>query len=47
MYPDYVKVVEVGPRDGLKNEPTQIDTATMIELIDRLSAGVMIESQAR
>lgn len=38
MFPDYVKVVEVGPRDGLQSEQAQVDTATKIELIDRLSA---------
>ena len=24
--PEYVKIVEVGPRDGLQNEPEQIPT---------------------
>ncbi|MGB8634044.1 MAG: hydroxymethylglutaryl-CoA lyase [Rhodanobacteraceae bacterium] len=33
-----VRIVEVGPRDGLQNEPRQIATGTKIELIDRLSA---------
>jgi hydroxymethylglutaryl-CoA lyase len=36
--PDYVKMVEVGPRDGLQNEPGTVPTAVKIELIDRLSA---------
>ncbi len=35
---DTVRVVEVGPRDGLQNESRQIATETKIELIDRLSA---------
>ena len=34
----FVRIVEVGPRDGLQNEKTQIATADKIELIDRLSA---------
>lgn len=34
---DHVKIVEVGPRDGLQNEPYTIPTAVKIELIDRLS----------
>ncbi len=34
---DYVRIVEVGPRDGLQNEKTDIGTAAKIELIDRLS----------
>ena len=32
-----VRIVEVGPRDGLQNEKTVIATADKIELIDRLS----------
>lgn len=35
---DHLKIVEVGPRDGLQNEPVSIPTATKVELIDRLSA---------
>jgi hydroxymethylglutaryl-CoA lyase len=33
-----VRIVEVGPRDGLQNESAQVSTAAKIELIDRLSA---------
>nr|WP_202844941.1 hydroxymethylglutaryl-CoA lyase [Luteimonas saliphila] len=36
--PARVRIVEVGPRDGLQNEPAQVPTAAKIELIDRLSA---------
>ena len=32
-----VRIVEVGPRDGLQNESTFVSTADKIELIDRLS----------
>ena len=32
-----VRIVEVGPRDGLQNEKVDIGTAAKIELIDRLS----------
>ena len=35
--PANVRIVEVGPRDGLQNEKTIIPTAIKIELIDRLS----------
>jgi hydroxymethylglutaryl-CoA lyase len=35
--PKSVKLVEVGPRDGLQNESTSLPTATKVELIDRLS----------
>ena len=35
---DHVRIVEVGPRDGLQNEAMQVPTATKVELIDRLSA---------
>ena len=36
--PTAVRIVEVGPRDGLQNEKTIVPTAAKIELIDRLSA---------
>ena len=34
---ELIRVVEVGPRDGLQNERQEIPTATKLELIDRLS----------
>jgi hydroxymethylglutaryl-CoA lyase len=37
MLPKHVKIVEVGPRDGLQNEKQTIPTAIKVELIDRLS----------
>ena len=37
-YPVEVRIVEVGPRDGLQNEKLDIGTANKIALIDRLSA---------
>ncbi|CAK0753868.1 3-hydroxy-3-isohexenylglutaryl-CoA/hydroxy-methylglutaryl-CoA lyase [uncultured Gammaproteobacteria bacterium] len=36
--PARVKIVEVGPRDGLQNEPRKIATAVRVALIDRLTA---------
>jgi hydroxymethylglutaryl-CoA lyase len=36
--PNAVRMVEVGPRDGLQNEKAIVPTATKIELINRLSA---------
>lgn len=36
--PHHVKLVEVGPRDGLQNEKEIISLATKIELIERLAA---------
>jgi len=36
--PAAVRIVEVGPRDGLQNEKTIIATADKIALVDRLSA---------
>ncbi|MFB9068883.1 hydroxymethylglutaryl-CoA lyase [Pseudofulvimonas gallinarii] len=33
-----IRIVEVGPRDGLQNEQTLVPTRTKIELIDRLAA---------
>ncbi|WP_338548479.1 hydroxymethylglutaryl-CoA lyase [Roseovarius phycicola] len=34
---DYVEIFEVGPRDGLQNEPGEIDVADKIALVDCLS----------
>ncbi len=36
--PDSVTLVEVGPRDGLQNEPQPVPTAIKVALIDRLAA---------
>jgi isopropylmalate/homocitrate/citramalate synthase len=35
--PDFVRIVEVGPRDGLQNEPGEVPTAVKLELIERLA----------
>jgi len=35
--PTQVKLVEVGPRDGLQNEPETVATAVKIELIEKLA----------
>jgi hydroxymethylglutaryl-CoA lyase len=35
--PDKVRLVEVGPRDGLQNEPANVPTDVKVALIDRLS----------
>ncbi|XP_064481143.1 hydroxymethylglutaryl-CoA lyase, mitochondrial-like [Ornithodoros turicata] len=37
-FPEHVKVVEVGARDGLQNEKTIVATQTKIEFINRLSS---------
>ncbi len=43
MLPSRVKIVEVGPRDGLQNEQQVVPTAIKIELIDRLAeAGLRV-----
>lgn len=34
---DFVKIVEVGPRDGLQNEKTLVPAKVKIELIERLA----------
>ncbi|XP_050432441.1 hydroxymethylglutaryl-CoA lyase, mitochondrial isoform X2 [Adelges cooleyi] len=36
-YPPKVRIVEVGPRDGLQSEPTTIPTDVKVEFINRLS----------
>ncbi len=38
QFPARVKIVEVGPRDGLQNEPQVVPAAVKIELIERLGA---------
>jgi len=35
---NHVRIVEVGPRDGLQNEKAMLSAAMKVELIDRLSA---------
>jgi isopropylmalate/homocitrate/citramalate synthase len=35
--PDFVRIVEVGPRDGLQNEPGEVPTAVKVEMIERLA----------
>jgi len=35
--PDFVRIVEVGPRDGLQNEPREVPTEIKLELIERLA----------
>ncbi len=40
--PTHVRMVEVGPRDGLQNEAVAIDVATKVALVERLAdAGLM------
>ncbi len=39
MIPTKVKIVEVGPRDGLQNEKEFVPTQTKIDLVDRLARG--------
>ncbi|CAO3401800.1 hydroxymethylglutaryl-CoA lyase [Azospirillum palustre] len=35
--PKFVRMVEVGPRDGLQNEKSMVPTAVKVELVNRLS----------
>jgi len=35
--PEYVRIYELGPRDGLQNEATLVDSSTKIRLVDLLS----------
>src|SRR5690348_7346389 len=48
MTPSHVKLVEVGPRDGLQNEKAPVATDLKVALIDRLTkAGLpVIEATA-
>ncbi|RTR06582.1 hydroxymethylglutaryl-CoA lyase [Halomonas nitroreducens] len=45
-FPKRVRLVEVGPRDGLQNEPEAIATDTKLELIDRLGAAGLAHIEA-
>ena len=44
--PVRVRVVEVGPRDGLQNEPGTIDVATRVALIERLADAGLVAIEA-
>ena len=46
IFPTHVKVVEVGPRDGLQNETTFVPTPLKIALIDRLAAAGVQDIEA-
>ncbi|OUU26265.1 MAG: hypothetical protein CBC04_05315 [Verrucomicrobia bacterium TMED44] len=37
MYPEKVRIVEVGPRDGLQNESISLGIETKLELVNRLT----------
>src|SRR6266850_2074052 len=43
MIPDRVKLVDVGPRDGLQNEKQAVDAVHKIELVHRLQAAGLRE----
>jgi len=43
---DAVRIVEVGPRDGLQNETTILPASVKIELIERLSATGLVTIEA-
>ena len=42
-YPSIVKIVDVGPRDGLQNEKAPVSTAVKVELVHRLQAAGLRE----
>ena len=44
--PKEVKIVEVGPRDGLQNEPEQIPTELKLAFIARLADSGLREIEA-
>lgn len=46
QWPEYVRVCEVGPRDGFQNEDSFIPTESKIEIIDMLSMTGIAEIQA-
>jgi len=44
--PERVRIVEVGPRDGLQNEPTPVSTADKLALIERLVGAGLCDIEA-
>ncbi len=36
-YPSFVKIVDVGPRDGLQNQPEKVSLEAKVQLVDMLS----------
>lgn len=47
LLPKFVRMVEVGPRDGLQNEKSMVPTAVKVELVNRLSdAGLSVVEAA-
>ena len=45
-YPNNVKIVEVGPRDGLQNEKVTVDLPTKLKLIHQLSEAGLLNIEA-
>lgn len=39
---DAVRIIEVGPRDGLQNEPTPVSVATRVAFVERLIAAGLV-----
>ena len=46
MSPAFARIVEVGPRDGLQNEPGEVPTEVKLELIERLAAAGLASVEA-
>src|SRR6476619_5784377 len=44
--PKSVKIVEVGPRDGLQNEPQPVPTEVKLELIEKLALAGLTSIEA-
>jgi hydroxymethylglutaryl-CoA lyase len=44
--PSKLRIVEVGPRDGLQNEPVPVPTTIKVELIERLAAAGLTAIEA-
>ena len=45
-YPNNVKIVEVGPRDGLQNEKVIVDLPTKLKLVHQLSETGLLNIEA-
>ena len=45
--PSRVRLIDVGPRDGLQNETTPVPAAVKVELVHRLQPGAYVINVAR
>ena len=40
---DRIRIIEVGPRDGLQNEAAQVPTTVKVAFVDALAAAILLQ----